>query len=464
MSTQHKVTIVGAGLSGPLMALYLAERGDQVELFEQRADVRRSPQTGGRSINLTIAERGRKALRRVGLEQEVITKLGVPGSTRVIHDPGGNMLPVRQGEGQAEVLYTVSRAELTRLLLDAADEHPRITLHFERRCVDLDKATARTVFENARTGERHEEAADYVIGADGTYSTVRRLMQSGEFADLHQRFVGWRYREVAISAAASEEGGFDPLALHIWPRGDRIMFALPNRDGSFNGICVLPAAGPNSFESLVDDRSVLDFFEMNFRDVIPYAHDLADRMLARPAGFPTLETSAWHYRDKVILLGDACHTVIPFYGQGMNAAFEDCVVLTECLTANPVDRNAAFASFQRSRKPDTDALSALSKQNFDEILDIAGLPAMMLRRRWILKINRLVKRPAMPLYAMVTYTTIPYAECVRRAARQDEMARRLGLDLAVAITTAWRAASSAVERRRWTRRLWPRQGARTDLD
>jgi kynurenine 3-monooxygenase len=440
-----KVTIVGAGLSGPLLALVLARRGHEVHVFERRSDPRKGVAETGRSINLTIAERGLEALRRVGLDKDVVTKLGVPGRSRVVHDGRGGMTVMRQGRGNNEVLYAVSRSRLSAFLLDAAQQEGGIHLHFDRRLVELDRETATAVFEDTGTGSRHEIAADMVVGADGTYSKVRQLVQRGEFIDFSSHYVGWRYREVTIDAAASERGGYDPRALHVWPRGERIMFALPNQDGSFNGVCVLPATGPDSFETLHSEQDVLRLFEANFPDVLPYTPDLASAFMSRPpAGFPTVTTSSWYHGDTVVLVGDSAHTVIPFYGQGMNAAFEDCVVLDECLAEHPGDRASAFAAYQRRRKADTDALVDLSMANFNEIRETTKLPAMMLRRRLSLAANRLIDKNAMPLYAMVTYTTIPYAECARRAARQDRVARLLGVDLAVTAVMTGRRLRRAV--------------------
>lgn len=438
---ERTVIVVGGGLAGPLMALFLARRGYAVDLFERRGDLRRESAAGGRSINLTLAERGLAALRELGLERAAVDSLGTRLRARAVHDRAGGVDLIPYGTAEHEVLYAVSRVGLTRFLLDAADREPGVRLHFHRQCVEMNPDAAAVTVADLRSGVRRQYRADFVVGADGVYSEVRRHLLRGRFADFEQYYVPWRYKELTVAAGS----GFDPHALHVWPRGERMMFAIPNPDGSFNGVCVLPATGPDSFEAARTPRAL---FERDFPDVLPHLPALATEFARPEAAFPTVKTSAWRYRDRVVLLGDACHAVIPFYGQGMNAAFEDCLLLDRQLAAH-TDREAAFAAYERSRRPDTDALADLCERNFTELRDTVRRPAVAARKRLALSVHRAVGDRATPLYTMVSHSTIPYAECVRRARRTDRYARLLGIDLAVGalvLTGAARAALNALWR------------------
>ncbi len=428
---QRTVIVVGGGLAGPLASLFLARRGYTVELFERRGDPRREAVEGGRSINLTLAERGLHALRRLGLEEEVVRTLCTPLRGRAVHRPAGTAV-MPYGRLEHEVLYAVSRAELTRYLLGVAAAEQGVRLHFHQQCDELDRDTAAATFLDVRTGERRRWRAGFVVGADGVYSAVRRQMQASRYVDFAQYYVPWRYKELTIAAGS----GFDRNALHVWPRGERMMFAIPNRDGSFNGVCVLPEDGPDSFATLHTPDAVRAFFERDFADAVPHLPDLEAEFLGRPeAAFPTVKTSAWRHRDRVVLIGDACHGVIPFYGQGMNAAFEDCVILDEHLARYP-DREAAFEAYERTRRPDTDALADLCVQNFTELRDTVQRPRVAAAKQVALLANRVLGDRAMPLYTMVSHSTIPYADCVRRARRQERVARLLGADLAIGAVAA----------------------------
>jgi kynurenine 3-monooxygenase len=445
---QPTVIVVGGGLAGPLMALFLARRGYAVDLFERRGDLRRETATAGRSINLTLAERGLAALRELGLERDVVDRLGIRLRGRAVHDRAGGVDLIPYGTGEHEVLYAVSRVGLTRYLLDAAERQPGVRLHFHRQCVEVNVDAAAVTVADLRSGVRQQHRADFVVGADGVYSEVRRHLLRGRFADFEQYYVPWRYKELTVAAGSH----FDQHALHVWPRGDRMMFAIPNPDGSFNGVCVLPAEGQESFATVRTPGQVRALFERDFADVLAHLPALASEFGRPESAFPTVKTSAWRYRDTVVLLGDACHAVIPFYGQGMNAAFEDCLLLDRHLAAH-TDRAEAFAAYERSRRPDTDALAELCERNFTELRDTVRRPAVAARKRVSLTLNRALGERATPLYTMVSHSTIPYTECVRRARRTDRYARLLGVDLAVGalvlagagralLTTLWRGLVS----------------------
>lgn len=426
----RRAVLVGCGLIGPLLAILLVRRGWTVDVYEMRPDGRREATAGARSINLTLAERGLAALREVGLEQEVLTKLCTPLRGRAVHRQTGQIVLMPYGNTTEEVIYAASRAALTNLLVDAAEDSG-VGLHFGARCVSVDRdAPSVTLLEHA-TGRQRTVEADVVIGADGTYSTVRRFTQHGIFADLNLHYVPWRYKELTLSA------GLDPNAMHAWPRGDRMMFAQPNTDGTFNGVAVLPAAGENSFETLTTPERIRRFFGENFADVAGLIPDLAEQFTTHPvAAFPTLTTSHWYHEGNVVLAGDACHSVIPFYGQGMNAGFEDCVVLDRCMAEDPDRLDRAFRRYQSLRRPHTDVLARLSIENFTEMRERTRGFAVAARKRLIQRLHEIAPERIVPLYTLVAHSNVPYADCVAQAARQDRVLRMLGGDIAVAVMAA----------------------------
>jgi kynurenine 3-monooxygenase len=457
--SRQKITIVGAGMSGPLLAIYLARRGFTVDVYERRGDLRREPVDGGKSIKLTLAERGLLALGEVGLAEEAKATCCIPLYGRAVHSGDGAVARIPYGKNAREVIYSFSRSDLNALLLERAASYPGVRFLFHQRCLEIDKEKALATFRDERTGAVTRVEADVVIGADGAFSVVRQQMQRGERADFRQEFLRWGYKELSI--VASPEGGhqMDRQALHIWPCGDHMLFALPNLDGSFNAVCVLPFEGENSFASIAGDADVEHLFRTYFSDVLPFMPRLCEEFAQRPLSeFVTVHTSLWHYKGKVLLIGDACHAVVPFYGQGMNAAFEDCSVLARCIDRHPGDWAATFAEFQNLRKRNTDTLAELSIQNFHELRDTVRRPIVTARKQTAIFLNRLLSKMTMPMYTMVSHTDIPYAECVERARRQDRVARLFGLDLIVGLVTLWVYLRSVSARRRAARRRRP--GAR----
>jgi kynurenine 3-monooxygenase len=448
-----KVTIVGAGMSGPLLAIYLARRGFEVDVWERRGDLRREPVEAGKSIKLTLAERGLHALRQIGLEDEVKATCCIPLRGRAVHSGNGPVAFIPYGKNDSEVIYSFSRTDLNRVLLNHAETYPNLRIHFHKRLLEIDRETAATVFRDDRTGEVERVEADILVGADGAFSTVRQQMQRGERADYRQDFLPWGYKELSILAAPDGTHQMEKHALHIWPCGDHMLFALPNLDGSFNGVCTLPFEGEHGFDSIQTDEDVLALFRTYFSDALPYMPNLlAEFSSRRVSEFLTVRTSRWHHKGKVVLVGDAVHTVVPFYGQGMNAAFEDCFLLDQCIDRHPAgDWHAVFAEYQSLRKRHTDTLADLSVSNFHELRDTVRRPIVAARKRTSIFLNRLLGQHSVPLYTMVSHSNMPYADCVERARRQDWIARFLGLDLvvgAVALTVRARAALAGRRARR----------------
>jgi kynurenine 3-monooxygenase len=445
-----RVTIVGAGMSGPLLAIYLARRGFQVDIYERRGDLRREPVEAGKSIKLTLAERGLHALRELGLEQEVREKCCIPLRGRVVHSANGAVAFIPYGKNDEEVIYSFSRTDLNRVLLDHVDTWPNIRVHFHKRLLEIDRETATAVFRDDRTGETERVEADFLVGADGAFSTVRQQMQRGERADFRQDFLPWGYKELTIIAGPDGTHQMEKHALHIWPCGDHMLFALPNLDGSFNGVCTLPFEGEHGFDSIQSDEDVLALFRTYFGDALPLMPNiLAEYSSRRVSEFLTIRTSRWHHKGKVVLVGDAVHTVVPFYGQGMNAAFEDCSILDKCIDRHPAgDWEAVFREFQSLRKRHTDTLADLSVSNFHELRDTVRRPIVAARKSTSIFFNKLLGQHSLPLYTMVSHSNLPYADCVERARRQDRIARFLGLDLVVGAVALVVHLRNALARRR----------------
>ncbi|HEX9944246.1 MAG TPA: NAD(P)/FAD-dependent oxidoreductase [Thermoanaerobaculia bacterium] len=451
--TVPKVTIVGAGLGGSLLGIYLARRGWEVHLHERRGDLRHGPVESGRSIKLTLAERGLAALAELGLDEHVKKNICVPLRARAIHSDTGTIAYQPYGKDDREVIHSFSRNDLNGFLLNVAEEEPTLRIHFNQSCVEIDKENAAATFRDVRTGAETRAQADILIGADGAFSTIRRQMMVRERVDYSQEFLPWGYKELTIEATAEGLLPMDRHALHIWPCGDHMLFALPNLDGSLCGICTLPFTGRHSFESLTDANAVETMFRTHFPDAVPFMPKALEEFQARPvAEFITIRTSRWHYKGKVLLIGDAAHSVVPFYGQGMNAAFEDCSILNRLIDRRGTDDwQALFAEFQALRKPNTDVLAQLSIENFFEMQDTVRRPIVTARKRTSIFLNKIFRQHSVPLYTMISHSTMPYAEAVERHRRQERIARWFGLDLVVWMVSLNVRVRTALARRRAAR-------------
>jgi kynurenine 3-monooxygenase len=344
---------------------------------------------------------------------------------RVVHRPDGRSTFLPYGTSPSEILHSIRRSELNGLLIDRATA---ARFSFGMRCTGL--AEDVLSMTDTRTGKTRRLRPDLVVGADGAFSAVRRFMQHGMVADYRQEFLEWGYKELTIPAGAPI-----PLeALNIWPSAYGLVVAHPNRDGSHTGTLFLPLSGSPSFESLDSPQLVLEFLGEHFSQLPALVPDLVREFQEHPVGhLVTVQTSPWRCGERVVLVGDAAHAVYPFYGQGMNSALEDCLVLDECLAENPIDRAAALAAYERRRKPHTDVLADLSAQNFLELRDGTRSPVRLARNRADRVLARLFPDTWLPLYTMVAHTTIPYADALRRARRQYQA---LGAATAAALGAA----------------------------
>ncbi len=414
-----KFVIIGGGPGGSLMACYLGKAGYAVEVYELREDLRGGNIPGGKSINLALSHRGIVALERVGVINEVM-KMSVPMPGRMIHGRDGSLAFQPYGRDDSQAIHSVSRGDLNGLLLAAADKYPNVSLFFNAKCtgVDLDACTA-TVIDTV-SGEWRTVSGDVLVSADGAFSGIRRAMQRLNRFDFSQTYLNHGYKELTIPAA--DGGGFriEKNALHIWPRGAFMMIALPNEDGSFTVTIFWPFEGANSFESIKTPADVDRFFGEQFADAVAHMPTLATDYFENETGsLVTMRSAPWYYKDKVVLLGDACHAVVPFYGQGMNAAFEDALVLDECLASSPGDLGRAFFEYDRIRREHVNVLADLAISNFVEMRDHTGSKRFLLRKKKEKLLNKLFPHWYLPLYTMATFTRIPYGEAVSRARRQD---------------------------------------------
>jgi kynurenine 3-monooxygenase len=416
------------------MAILLGRRGYQVDAYERRADPRQLADTDveRRSINLGLSHRGITALTRAGVIDAVM-RTAVRAKGRVIHASDGRLSFQPYGSNEREILYSISRIALNRELIRCADQMENVRFHFGMRFEEMDRDAATAVFRGPG-GETERVEADFIVGADGAYSTVRQWMHRNERADFHQEYLDWGYKELLIPAGPDGRSRIELEALHIWPRGDALIVTHPNPDGSHTATVFLPWEGPRSFATLGTEPEVSRFFAEVFPDVPQLVPDLAREFLDHPAGtLVATRTAPWHHRDRCVLVGDGCHAVYPFFGQGMNAGLEDCLVLDEQLAGNPDDRRAAFSAYQRARKANTDALLELVKGNFDELRDTANQPTFVARKKLDLLLHRLFPERWIPLYTMVVHTTMPYAEALRRHRRQQSLLRRVGVDALLAL-------------------------------
>lgn len=410
------ITLVGGGLAGSLVAVYLAKRGYKVDIYERRPDMRNVDIPAGKSINLALSTRGIAALQKVGLAEAVLEK-AIPMTGRMMHSPEGELTYQPYGtDGQA--INSVSRAHLNVQLLQLADENEHVHQHFNMKCMRVDIENSVCWFKNTETGETKEVHSDYILGGDGAFSAVRAKMQRTNRFDYSQSYTNAGYKELCIEPV-SGKFAMDPNALHIWPRGNFMMIALPNPDMTFTCTLFMPFEGLNSFEKLKTDDDVLSFFNTFFADSVPLMPDLLKDFKENPVGsLVTVRCYPWNV-GKATLLGDACHAVVPFYGQGMNCAFEDCEVMDNCLEEF-ADWDEAMDAYQKRRKPNADAIADLAIQNFTEMRDLVGDEAFLHYKKIEHDLCDLHPDLIQSQYEMVSFSTIPYSEAKSKGAQNTQ--------------------------------------------
>jgi kynurenine 3-monooxygenase len=409
--------VLGAGLCGSLLSIFLARKGFKVDVFEKRPDLRNTILDAGRSINLALSNRGIKALEKVGLGDKV-KELAIPMHGRIMHDSKGNLTFQPYGK-QGQYINSISRSGLNALLLSEA-EKSGVNLHFNHTCKEVDFETGEVWLDKHSFGNWVSHKGEFIFGTDGAFSVLRSKMLRSDRFSYSQQYIEHGYKELSMPPNASGDFAIDPNALHIWPRGGYMMIALPNLDRSFTVTLFFPFEGQNSFGNLKTRAQVRDFFEQNFPDALALFPDLEQQFFANPtSSLLSIKCFPWT-KGKAMLLGDAAHAIVPFYGQGMNAAFEDCFEWDKMMSQNFDGNWEKLASnYQHWRKPDTDAIADLALQNFIEMRDKVADPMFLLRKKIEAKIHEIYPEQWVPLYSMVTFSELRYSEAKNLGKAQE---------------------------------------------
>ena len=419
MKTNERITIVGAGLVGCLLACYLGKRGYKVTVYEKRADRRKASSGAGRSINLACSDRGWQALDHVGLG-DAVRKEAIAMRGRMLHSKQSELSFQPYGIGD-EAIYSVSRGGLNSTLMEHAEKDFGVEFVFDMKCMDVDLENAKATFKHYGSKELITVESDVILATDGAFSRVRGIMQRLNHFDYSQDYIDSDYKELNIPAAADGTHILDKEALHIWPRGRYMMIALPNPDGSFTCTLFMPYEGEDSFEQLNSTEEVHRFFKEVFPDAYPLMPTLEEDWNANPqASLVIIRCQPWQYKGKVCLLGDASHAIVPFYGQGMNSGFEDVYVLDGMIDEFDGDWSQILPAFAKQRKPDADAIADLALYNYRVMADSVNDPGFLLRKKLEHRIMELYPEKYKSLYSMVTFSHIRYSEAQRRGHAQDE--------------------------------------------
>jgi kynurenine 3-monooxygenase len=458
MNDKPQLTLVGSGLAGPLLAIELKKRGYGVRLFERRPDMRKVKISAGRSINLALSTRGIHALRAAGVWDEM-RRIIIPMRGRMMHAVSGELSFMPYGKDESEVINSISRAELNIALMNAAEARG-VTIEFDQRCTAYDARTATVHLRDEETGNERVLESEVVIGTDGSASAIRLALQTTlPRFNLSQQYLNYGYKELTIPAGPDGKHQMETRALHIWPRGSYMLIALPNIDGTFGCILFLPFEGKDSFAELDSDVKIRRFFEESFPDALRLMPGLVENYKANPVGaMVTIKCAPWHIEGKALALGDAAHAIVPFFGQGLNAAFEDVTVLLEMLDrsshASKTGSGGAltfrwerlFAEFEAARKVNTDAIADLALENFVEMRDKVADPRFLLRKKVELALEAKYPGHFVPKYAMVTFHRLPYAVALARGRVQDRMLGELCDGIERVEDLDWKRADALIRR------------------
>lgn len=414
-TNSKKITIIGAGPVGSMLSIYLSKRGYSVEVYEKRQDLRTTKHTEGRSINLALSTRGLKALSEAGLEEK-IKSIAVPMSGRMIHGEKGELNFQPYGE-EGQFINSISRNTLNEILIEKAEE-TGVRFFFNVTCNSIEPESGMVEF--VQQDKPFSFQSETIFGADGAFSEVRNTLKKFPDFTFEQDFLSHGYKELLIPSSA---GKFvmEKNALHIWPREQFMLIALPNLDGSFTATLFLPFKGATSFETLNTEKEVTDFFQKFFPDIRDHIPSLEKDFFRMPASsLVTTRCFPWVYEGKIALIGDAAHAITPFYGQGMNAGFEDCRILNTIIEQHTDNWKKIFAIYQEERKENSDAIAELALKNFIEMRDLVGDEHFILRKKIEAAIHK--KYPSyLPLYSMVTFSDLSYKEALQKGNEHDQL-------------------------------------------
>ena len=424
MNKEDKILIIGAGLCGSLLALRLAQRGFKVDVYESRADLRKVDISAGRSINLALSDRGLKALRLCGMEEKA-REICIPMYGRLMHDKVGNTFTSNYSGREGEYINSISRGGLNAILLDEAEKHKNVKIHFNSGCEKVDIENKITHFNNYKTNEKFKVKADVIFGTDGAGSSLRKsyISERKFLFSYSQNYLNHGYKELEIPADSNGNHQISKGHLHIWPRGDFMLIALPNMDGSFTVTLFLSYdEGEYNFNNLTSTEKITDFFEKEFPDALALIPNIKEEFTNNPTGpLGTVKCGPWSYKDKTILMGDSCHAIVPFYGQGMNASFEDVTVFDEVLNQNSDSWETVFKTYQKIRKKDTNAIADLAIDNYYEMRDHVANPLFKEKRKIEMDLEKIFPNQYFSKYSLVTFNeNIGYNEAMKRGRAQDK--------------------------------------------
>jgi kynurenine 3-monooxygenase len=415
---KEKFTLIGAGLTGPLLATYLAQRGYSVEIFERRPDMRKESISAGRSINLALSIRGNRALQEVGLYDKIKPNT-IPMKGRMIHGLNGGTNLQPYGQKENEVIFSVSRAHLNMELMTLAEKTGNVTIRFNHQLLSADLEQNKLLFQLFDSLEEIEWSFNRVIGCDGSASILRKSIVEKADIQYVKKPLGHGYKELTIPPMKSGEFQIEPNALHIWPRGNHMLIALPNNDCSFTCTLFFPIIGKTSFETVKTEKDILDLFQSQFPDAIKLMPNLVEDFQKNPTGdLASVYCKPWHFGDKALLIGDAAHAVVPFFGQGMNASFQDCSALAKLIDQNENDWKTIFNAFSSSQVENGHAIADMAIENYLEMRDHVNDPEYKKRRNVELKLELMFPGQFIPRYSMVSFHQIPYAEVYQRGEKQ----------------------------------------------
>jgi kynurenine 3-monooxygenase len=436
MTKQEHILIIGAGLCGSLLALRLAQRGFKIDLYESRPDLRTTDISAGRSINLALSDRGLKAMRLVNVESKV-TPLCIPMYGRLIHDIEGNTFSSNYSGRDNEYINSISRGGLNGVLLDEAEQHENVTIHFNKKCTHVNLDTNTATFKCYDTKQELQRNADLIFGTDGAGSSLRKsyYLEKKFLFSYAQNYLTHGYKELEIPADKTGHHQISKEHLHIWPRGQYMLIALPNLDGSFTVTLFLSyEEGDYNFNNLTTIEKVTEFFETQFPDALKLIPDLDKEFFGNPTGaLGTVKCSPWQHKGQTVLMGDAAHAIVPFYGQGMNASFEDVVVFDNVLDSHTGDWNATFKAYEKARKQDADAIADLAIDNYYEMRDHVSNPIFKEKRGLEMSLEKTFPTEYFSKYSMVTFNeNITYAKAMKIGRAQDKALLNLIADKNIA--------------------------------